>query len=418
MSPTERPHRSHPKSKSRPKRTPDRRSRRGRSVRLDPERDLGRKEEIGQGPIRAYTGVLECLSKTLAFVRGVSLGFARRPADPFVPQRMIQQYRLRPGVLIEGLAQQNRRGKSAVREIVRVNGLTPAEWAEVPAFDSGTVIAPEEQIRLETDADNVSMRVVDLITPLGRGQRALIVAGARTGKTILLKQMAQSVTENYPDTRVVMLLVDERPEEITDMRRSVDGETFASSNDRDAESHLRVAQLTVEYVKRWVEAGKDVVLFLDSLTRLGRAFNRVQRNSGRTMSGGVDIKALEIPRQIFGAARKIEGGGSLTIVASILVDTGSRMDELIFQEFKGTGNMELMLDRLLVEERIFPAVNIAKSGTRKEELLWKDTTTLLQMLRRYLSKLPPRQATRRLIEIVRKTPDNAAIIKSIAEGAI
>ena len=368
--------------------------------------------------MREFKGVLECMSDKLAFVREVSISFAQKRTDPFVLPDMVRQYRLRPGVFLEGTAQENRRGKSGVRELVRINGLEPEQWAKVPPFDQGTVIAPEEQVRLETGADNVPMRLVDLITPLGRGQRALIVAASRTGKTILLQQMAQAVAHNYPDTRVVVLLVDERPEEMTDMRRSVDGEVFGSSNDRSAESHLRVARLATEYVKRWVEAGEDVVLFLDSLTRLGRAFNRGQRSSGRTMSGGVDIKALEIPRQIFGAARKIEGGGSLTIVATILVNTGSRMDELIFQEFKGTGNMELMLDRSLVEERIFPAINIAKSGTRREELLWKDKTELLQLLRRYLSKFPPRQATQRLIEIIRKTPGNAALIKGIAAGAI
>ena len=319
---------------------------------------------------------------------------------------------------MEGVSQQSNQGRQVVSRIDKVNDLSLEAWSAALPFDQGTVIAPDEHLRLETDSDNVSMRMVDLTCPVGLGQRALIVAGARTGKTILLQQMAQAVTKAHPDMRVVMLLVDERPEEITDMRRTVDGQVFGSSNDHESDSHLRVARLTVEYVKRWVEAGRDVVLFVDSLTRLGRAFNRTQRSSGRTMSGGIDINALAIPRQIFGSARNIENGGSLTIVATILVDTGSRMDEVIFEEFKGTGNMELILDRALVDERIFPAINIAKSGTRREELLWGDATEPLQMLRRYLSKMSPRDATQRLIEVIRKTPSNAVLIKGILDGTV
>jgi len=372
-------------------------------------------DQAGDGE---FAGILEPVGGGNAFVRAASLAIPRRPADPMIPRAMIREYHLRPGAFVEGTAQRGRRGKTEVRHIRKINNMSPDAWAKVVEFDQGTVIAPDRQIRLETDADNVSMRVLDLLCPLGMGQRALIVAGARTGKTVLLQQMAQSIAQNYSNMRVAMLLVDERPEEITDMRRSVDGEVFGSSNDREAETHLRVARLTIEYVKRWVEAGEDVALFLDSLTRLGRAFNRTQRSTGRTMSGGVDIKALEVPRRIFGSARKIEGGGSLTIVATILVDTGSRMDELIFQEFKGTGNMEIVLDRRMVEERIFPAVNIAQSGTRREELLWGDSTETLQMLRGYLAKLPPSQAMSKLIEIVRKTPSNEALIKGIADGAI
>ena len=377
--------------------------------------------KAGRAEDRQVAGIIERASGGNAFVRALSVGIARRPSDPMVPRAMMQQYRLRAGVFVEGTTQRGpgRQGsKKLVDEIEKINGLTPDAWARVIEFDQGTVIAPKEQIRLETDGESVSMRVIDLLCPLGMGQRALIVAASRTGKTVLLKQMAQAIGKNYPEMRVVMLLVDERPEEITDMRRSVDGEVFGSSNDREAKSHLRIAQLTIEYVKRRVEAGENVALFLDSLTRLGRAFNRTQRSTGRTMSGGVDIKALEVPRRIFGAARNIEGGGSLTIVASILVDTGSRMDELIFQEFKGTGNMEIVLDRKLVEERIFPAINIAKSGTRREELLWQDSTETLQMLRGYLAKIPPNLAMRKLIDIIQKTSGNDALIRAIAEGAI
>ena len=365
-----------------------------------------------------FAGILERVSSTQAFIRTPSISFARRASDPMITPPMMREFRLRPGVFIEGTSCRGKRGRTRVEQIETVNGLRPEAWAEVTQFDEGTVIAPEDQIVLETDADNISMRAVDIICPLGQGQRALIVAPARAGKTMLLMQMAQSVAKNYPDMRVVMLLVDERPEEITDMRRSITGEVFASSNDHDSASHLRIARLATDYVKRRVEAGEDVVLFLDSLTRLGRAFNREQRTSGRTMSGGVDIKALEIPRQIFGAARKIENGGSLTTVASILVNTGSRMDDLIFEEFKGTGNMEIVLERELADERIFPALSINKSGTRREERLWKESTNALQMLRRYLTKMPPRQSLEKLIEIIHRTPGNAQLIKGIAEGAI
>ena len=375
-------------------------------------------EELPQGPPSEFSGILECVSRDTAFVRGLTTGILRRSGDPVVPRQLLYEMRLRNGVFIEGITRQNRKGKAVVTEVRRINGLSPDAWRETILFERGTVIAPVEHLAMEAGSDDVSMRMVDLICPIGLGQRALIVAAARTGKTILLQKMAQSVAASGNGKRVVMLLVDERPEEITDMRRNVEGEVFGSSNDHGADSHLRLALLAMDYVKRWVEAGEDVVLFLDSLTRLGRAFNRSQHSSGRTMSGGVDIKALELPRKIFGAARKIEDGGSLTIVATILVDTGSRMDEVIFEEFKGTGNSEIILDRALVEERIFPAIHIAKSGTRREELLWGDSTETLQMLRRYLSKLQPREATMRLIEIVKKTPDNAALIRGIQSGAI
>ena len=375
-------------------------------------------EELPQGPPTEFTGVFENAGRDAGFIREMSIGFMRRPTDPIMPRQMLHKLQLRNGAYIEGLSRQNRKGKAVVTDIQKINGLPPDEWMKTVPFDRGTVIAPEEHLVLEDETNDVSMRVVDLICPIGLGQRALIVSPARAGKTILLQKMAQSVANSQTGKRVVMLLVDERPEELTDMRRSVNGEIFGSSNDRDSESHLRVAQLAAEYAKRWVEAGEDVVLFLDSLTRLGRAFNRGQQGSGRTMSGGIDIKALEMPRKIFGAARKIENGGSLTIVATILVDTGSRMDEVIFEEFKGTGNSELVLDRSLVEERIFPAINIAKSGTRREELLWKGFTEALQMLRRYLSTLQARDATVKLIELVKKTPDNAALIRGIQNGSI
>ena len=284
--------------------------------------------------------------------------------DVYVPHSLIGKYNLRQGVLLEGICdkphhvENHRRGNAKHGKDNRaleavslnsVNGLEPDKWRVVEEFSSHSAISPNERIILEGPNSDLAMRVIDLFCPLGKGQRALIVSPPKAGKTILLQQIAKAVNSNSPEIEVIVLLIDERPEEVTDMRRTIKGEVFASSNDNDHASHVRLAQIVPEYAKRKVETGKDVVLLLDSLTRLGRAFNVHQKSSGRTMSGGVDIRALEVPKRIFGSARKFEGGGSLTIVATILVDTNSRMDELIFQEFKGTGNMELVLDRDLLE---------------------------------------------------------------------
>jgi len=376
------------------------------------------------------TGILEIDERRLGFLRRVSLALVPQPNDPFVAPPLMQQHSLRAGVLVEAEIVPGNRGGQQVGTIVRVNGLEPAEWAKLPELESLVAVAPFERIVLEassprtakakdktvTPTDNASMRVIDLISPLGKGQRALIVAQPRSGKTILLQQMAQAIARNHPDIHLIMLLLDERPEEVTDMRRAVQGEVFASSNDAPLESHLRLAQLVTEYAKRRVECGEDVVLLLDSLTRTGRAFNLGQRGSGRTMSGGLDARALEIPRKIFGAGRQIEGGGSLTIAATILVGTGSRMDEFIFEEFKGTGNMELVLDRSLADQRIFPAINIPASGTRREELLFGKKTPRYQALRRALHNLPAKEAMSTLLKAMAATPDNKTLLEKLSKA--
>jgi transcription termination factor Rho len=273
---------------------------------------------------------------------------------------------------------------------------------------------PEQQIRLETDPEEVSTRIIDMMCPIGKGTRGLIVAPPRSGKTVLLQQIAHGISVNHPEIELMVLLVDERPEEVTAMKRSVQGEVIASSNDMDLKNHIRLSTLAIEKAKRLVEHGKDVVVLLDSLTRLSRAFNNYVSGSGRTMSGGVDARALEIPRRMFAAARNCEGHGSLTIVATALIETGSRMDDLIFQEFKGTGNMEMVLDRQLAEQRIFPAIDIRKSGTRKEELLLGDEMTdAVARLRRELADLPLKETMDALINAMRRSKTNAELLKQL-----
>jgi transcription termination factor Rho len=300
---------------------------------------------------------------------------------------MIEKFRLREGVMVSGMMQPGRRQQGPrLKEIFDVDGMKPEDYPNVKTFDQLTPINPESWLKLETGQQPLTTRVMDLLTPLGKGQRALIVAPPRTGKTIMLQHISQAIAQNFPDVYLLMLLVDERPEEVTDMRRTVKGEVIASSLDRDVESHVRLSQLVVERAKRLAEMGKDTFLLMDSITRMARAFNKWVGNTGRTMSGGVDIKALDIPKKLFATARLFEEGGSLTIVATALIDTGSRMDELIFQEFKGTGNMELVLDRKLADRRVFPAIDITQSGTRREEkLLDAETLHAVTMLRRTLT---------------------------------
>jgi transcription termination factor Rho len=297
--------------------------------------------------------------------------------------------------------------------------MPPQDYVNVKSFDSLTPINPESWLRLETGSQPLSPRVMDLLTPLGKGQRALIVAPPRTGKTILLQQISQAISTNYPELKLIVLLIDERPEEVTDMRRCVNGEVVASSLDRDVESHVRLSQLVVERCKRLVEMGKDVFLLMDSITRMARAFNKWVGNTGRTMSGGVDIKALDIPKKLFATARVFEEGGSLTIVATALVDTGSRMDELIFQEFKGTGNMELVLDRKLADRRVWPSIDISQSGTRREEkLLDADTLHAVTMLRRTLSQMHHVDAMEQLTSKLAKFKSNREFINLISGASV
>ncbi len=329
---------------------------------------------------------------------------------------MIEKFRLREGVMLSGMVQPGRKQTGPrLKEILDVDGMKPEDYVNVKSFDQLTPINPESWLRLETGQQPLTTRVMDMLTPLGKGQRALIVAPPRTGKTILLQHVSQAISTNYPDINLVMLLVDERPEEVTDMKRTVKGDVIASSLDRDVESHVRLSQLVVERCKRLAEMGKDVFLLMDSITRMARAFNKWVGNTGRTMSGGVDIKALDIPKKLFATARVFEEGGSLTIVATALIDTGSRMDELIFQEFKGTGNMELVLDRKLSDRRVFPAIDISQSGTRREEkLLEPDTLHAVTMLRRTLSSMHHVDAMEQLTARLAKFKSNKEFINLIA----
>ncbi len=367
-------------------------------------------------PVIPGSGVLEMHPNGYGFLRSPLNNYQRERADPFVPGTMIEKFRLREGVMLSGMVQPGRRQQGPrLKELLDVDGMKPEDYASVKTFDSLTPINPESWLRLETGQQPLTTRVMDLLTPLGRGQRALIVAPPRTGKTILLQQVSQAIAANYPEVYLIMLLVDERPEEVTDMKRTVKGEVIASSLDRDVESHVRLSQLVIERCKRLTEMGKDVFLLMDSITRMARAFNKWVGNTGRTMSGGVDIKALDIPKKLFATARVFEEGGSLTIIATALIDTGSRMDELIFQEFKGTGNMELVLDRKLADRRVFPAIDISQSGTRREEkLLDPDTLHAVTMLRRTLSTMHHVDAMEQLTSRLAKFKSNKEFINLIA----
>ncbi|MEM7456023.1 MAG: transcription termination factor Rho [Planctomycetota bacterium] len=362
-------------------------------------------------------GLLELHPNGYGFLRSPGNNYSRERTDPFVPGTMIEKFGLRPGVIITGKVQPARRQQGPrLREITDVDGMTPEEYVEVKRFDELTPINPEYWYQLETGPVPLTTRVMDLLTPLGKGQRALIVAPPRSGKTIMLQHIAAGIAANHPESKLIVLLIDERPEEVTDMRRNVvGGEVIASSLDEDIESHVRLSQLVIERCKRLTEMGQDVFLLMDSITRLARAFNKWVGNTGRTMSGGVDIKAMDIPKKLFSSARAFEEGGSLTIVGTALVDTGSRMDELIFQEFKGTGNMELVLDRKLADRRIWPAIDITQSGTRREELLLDhDTLHAVTMLRRTLTSMHHVEAMEQLTKQLSKFKTNEEFIRLIS----
>ena len=344
-------------------------------------------------------------------------GGKRRPTDPFVPKELIRRFKLRQGSMIGGTAfpPDGRFPNPKMRFIETVDSVPLDERRAKFEFTTLTTISPNQHLKMEMKDGRMTTRSVDLFCPIGKGTRGLIVAPPRTGKTTLLRDMALGVLENNPECHVMILLVDERPEEVTDFRRSVPAaEIWASSNDEQIENHIRIAELAIERAKRLVEIGRDVVLFVDSITRLSRAHNTA-RNSGRTGSGGLDVRALEKPRQLFASARKTEEGGSLTIIASVLVETGSRMDDVIFQEFKGTGNMELVLDRKCAEMRLWPAINVAASGTRKEELLL-DAKSLegIHFFRRALVQQKIEEATETMIARLSKTKTNAEFLKLIA----
>ncbi len=358
-------------------------------------------------------GILEAGKKSFHMLDPKRRG-KTSPQDPILPQDLASRFKLKAGSYIVGEAYlEGRYSPPKVKFIHSIDGLKPEEHRGKFSFNQLTTITPQEQLRLELRAETMTTRIVDLFCPIGKGQRALIVAPPRAGKTTLLHDIAQGIQENHPGCHLLVVLVDERPEEVTDFHRSVKAELYASSNDETPQNHMRIAELAIERSKRLVEAGKDVVLVLDSITRLARAYN-LSNNSGKTMTGGLDVRALERPRQLFAAARNTEEAGSLTIIASALIETGSKMDDLIFQEFKGTGNMEMVLDRKLAELRLFPAINFSASGTRKEELLLDpDVLKKVQFYRRAIAGMKPDDATETTLQRLASTASNAEFLSRI-----
>ena len=375
------------------------------------------REHVPTGPPQPALGVLEVMPQGYGFLRVEENNYLPDQKDVHVNTSLIKQFELQEGLRIEGMAQNSRQsnGVMSLVEISSVNGHTLEEARDRLPFSRVISLDPLERIKLETTRDELSMRVLDLVTPIGKGQRGLIVAPPKTGKTTLLKKIANAIATNHPEMDLVVLLVDERPEEVTDFRRSVQGEVIASSADEMARNHVSVAEIVIERARRSVEFSGDTVILLDSLTRLSRAYNVEQRGSGKILSGGIDARTMERPKKFFGAARNAEQGGSLTIIATALIDTGSRMDEVIFQEFKGTGNMELQLDRRLFDKRVFPCVDIDLSGTRKEEkLIPPDQLPKVQKLRRALSGLDPVQAMDKLLKTLARTESNEEFLAAIA----
>jgi transcription termination factor Rho len=374
---------------------------------------------MGDPQVQTARGVLELHEKGYGFLRDPGRDFRPTGNDVFVPPGLVKKWGLKAGVALEGPLHADKRGRGLqLADVTSIGGRPPDAYRALVPFDRLTVVDPYEPLWLETRPDLLTTRVVDLLVPIGKGQRALIVSPPRAGKTILLEHMASAVRTNHPDVKVVMLLVDERPEEVTHFRRSIPGAAvLASSNDQDVEQHVRLSRMAFAQARAEVEFGGEVVLFMDSLTRLGRAFNKAIPSSGRTMSGGVDIRALEEPKRMFGAARKIEGGGSLTVVATCLIETGSRMDELIFQEFKGTGNMECVLSRELAERRLFPAIDILASGTRKEEKFVSAGELRKRFaIRRRLAGEKPVEAMEALLAALESYPTNKDLLDAMEPG--
>lgn len=361
-------------------------------------------------------GVLEILPDGYGFLRSYNYNYLAGPDDIYVSPSMIRQYNLRKGDTVYGQIRSPKDNERffAILKVEKINGVAPEVAMRRVHFDSLTPLYPEERVQMEWDPSKLTTRIVDLMSPVGKGQRALIVAPPRTGKTVLMQDIANAITHNHPEVYLIVLLIDERPEEVTDMARSVAGEVVASTFDEPASRHVQVAEMVIEKAKRLVEHKKDVVILLDSITRLARAYNQVIPSSGKVLSGGVDSNALHKPKRFFGAARNIEEGGSLTIIATALIDTGSKMDEVIFEEFKGTGNMEIHLDRKLVEKRIFPAIDINKSGTRKEELLLDSSDiNRIWILRKVLSPLGAVESMELLQGKMKGTKDNKAFLDSM-----
>ncbi len=367
-----------------------------------------------------YTmGVLDLTRDGHGFLRSPATGYEPSDDDPYVPQAIVREYGLRDGVTMEGeMGPPKRRGQNP--QLLRptsVCGLAPHLYHNTPRWDELTSIDPEERIDLTAETDDITLRIVDMLAPIGFGQRGLLTSPPRAGKTVILQTLARQIEHIHPDAYLMILLVDERPEEATAMQRATRGEVAVSTNDRTPENHVRVTEVVLKKAKRLVETGKRVVILMDSLTRLGRAYNLLQRGGGRTMSGGMDSRSLEKPKAFFGAARNIEEGGSLTIVATALIDTGSKMDTVIFEEFKGTGNMELVLDRELAEQRLWPAIDVNMSGTRKEEKL-HDAEFLerVYLLRRALQPLKPIMVMEHLISRMQDTPDNDSFLRGLGGG--
>ena len=361
-------------------------------------------------------GVLETLPDGFGFLRAPDYNYLPGPDDIYVSPSQIRRFNLRTGDIISGHIRPPKEGERyfALLKVETINFEDPEKAREKILFDNLTPLYPNERLLLECQPDDYTTRIVDLLTPIGKGQRGLIVAAPRTGKTMMLQHVAKAIAHNHKEVILIVLLIDERPEEVTDMQRSVDGEVISSTFDEPATRHVQVAEMVIEKAKRLVEHGKDVVILLDSITRLARAYNTVVPPSGKILSGGVDSNALHKPKKFFGAARNIEDGGSLTIIATALIDTGSRMDEVIFEEFKGTGNMEVHLDRRLMDKRVFPAIDINKSGTRKEELLIaREDLNRIWILRKVLSQLSVVEAMEFLLDKMRGTKTNKEFLESM-----
>ena len=399
-----------------------------------PEEDLG-EEDAAQPPAKQYSqrrdqpsfniefdgvilgeGVLEMMPDGYGFLRSSDYNYLSSPDDIYVSPSQIKLFGLKTGDTVYGSVRPPKEGEKyfALLKVETINGKSPEEVRDRVPFDYLTPLFPFEKLDLCTRADNYSTRIMDLFTPIGKGQRGLIVAQPKTGKTMLLKELANAIAENHPECYLMIVLVDERPEEVTDMERSVKAEVIASTFDEPAEKHVRVSTMALQKAKRLVECGHDVVILLDSITRLARAHNTVAPSSGKVLSGGVEANAMQKPKQFFGAARKIENGGSLTIIATALVDTGSKMDEVIFEEFKGTGNMELQLERKLSNRRIYPAIDIVSSSTRRDDLLLdKDTFQRMWVLRKHIADMNPEEAINLLLKNMKGTKDNAEFLTSM-----
>jgi transcription termination factor Rho len=379
------------------------------------------KNRAQQGETIFGDGVLEILPDGYGFLRTPESSYLATPDDIYISPSQVRRFNLHSGDTIEGEIRTPRDGERyfALVKVDRVNGESPEVGKHKILFENLTPLHPTEHMLLERDIrteENITSRIIDMIAPIGKGQRGLLVASPKSGKTVMMQHIARAITANHPDVVLIVLLIDERPEEVTDMQRNTKAQVISSTFDEAPERHVQVAEMVIEVAKRQVENGRDVVILLDSITRLARAYNTVQPHSGKILSGGVDANALHKPKRFFGAARNIEKGGSLTIIATALVDTGSRMDDVIFEEFKGTGNMELCLDRQLVDKRVFPAINIEKSGTRKEELLlYPEELNRTWILRRALNGVPPVEAMEMIVKRVKNTKSNAEFLVGIKD---